>query len=115
MVTIKLMPMLPAPKQYITSPLNREFSVALQHNRGLGHLIFKFLDHTQIATHTHTQSVAIPCTRDQSVTQAATYRTHSKHNTPITMPSEEIEPATPVIKRPHNYDSQRKVIQDRRL
>ena len=43
------------------------------------------------------------CTSDQRVAEAATYKTHNRHNRRIAMPSAGLEPATPAIKRPRTY------------
>ena len=56
-----------------------------------------------------------PLYSDQSVTQAATYTTRNKHNRRISVPSGGFEPATPAIKRPHNYNLDCTVIRDGRL
>ena len=82
-------------------------------NCGRGSWMLKFLDHTQ--SDTHTQSAGLLCTSDQSVAQAANYTTHKKHSRPITMPSEGFEPATPAIKRMHNYNFHRTVTGYRRI
>ena len=61
----------------------------------------------------HIHSVGLLWTSDQSITQAATYKTHTKHNRGITMLSEGFEPTTTAIKRLHNYYLDRTVTRDR--
>jgi len=58
-------------------------------------LVLKILYNTKLETHTHThthtRTVELLYTSDQLVTQTGTYKTHYKHNRPISMPSAGLE------------------------
>jgi len=66
----------------------------------------RFLDYTQLDTHTHTNThpVGLLCTIDEPVTQTATYTTPNMHNRRTTVPSTGFEHAIPSIKGPMAYD-----------
>jgi hypothetical protein len=76
------------------------FSVALQTKGGLGRLVFMFLDHTQLDTHTHAHTL---WTSDQLFSEAGTHTTHNKYNRRTSMPSTGFEPASPAIKRTQTF------------
>jgi len=73
--------------------------------------LLKFLDHTQLDTHTHTQNyththihpVVLLWRSDEHVAVAATYTTHNKHKRRTPMPSAGLESAIPAIERPQIY------------
>jgi hypothetical protein len=52
---------------------------------------------------TQTLSVGLLWTRDQPVSEAATYTTQNKHKVRISTPSIGFEPAIPEIDKPQNY------------
>jgi hypothetical protein len=54
-------------------------------------------------THTHIQSVGLLWTKDRLVATAAIYITHDRHKRRKSIPSAELEPATPAIKRQRTY------------
>jgi len=61
--------------------------------------LLRFLDHTQLDTHTHTHPVGHLYKSDQLVPQAATYITHKKHKRRTSILSAGLEPAMPATKR----------------
>ena len=63
--------------------------------------MLRFLDHTQLDT--HTESVELLWTRDQLGAEVATHTTHTKHKKRISMPSAGFEPAIPATERPMTY------------
>lgn len=71
------------------------FCVAQLPHSNLGRSLLRFLNHTQI--HTHTQTVGLPSTNDQLVAVATTNMTHDKLKTPTFIPSADF--AIPAIKR----------------
>jgi hypothetical protein len=91
MLKIKLMSLLAAPHTVYQQSTELEILCGAADNCSVGSGLLKILDHTQ--------SVGLLCTSNQSVTQAATYTTHNKHNRRITISSGGFEPTTPEIKR----------------
>jgi len=82
--------------------------VAQAPQSGLGALILRFLDHTQLDTHTH--PVGLLRTSDQLVAEAATYATHNKHKTQhiddlngIRTRNISIQETTDLRHRPHSH------------
>lgn len=53
-------------------------------------------------THYQTDTIELLCTSDKRTAQAVTCATHNKHNRRRSMPSTELETATPAIDRPQN-------------
>jgi len=64
-----------------------------QPNSDKGRLILRFLDHTQLDTHSS----------DQLVAEVTTYTTHNKHQRPKSIPSAGFEPAVSRIERLQTY------------
>jgi hypothetical protein len=69
------------------------YSVTQQPNSDKGRLILRFLDHTQLDTHSS----------DQPVAEAATYTAQTEHQRPKYMSSAEFEPEVSAIERPRTY------------
>jgi hypothetical protein len=63
----------------------------------LGRLI---VDVSKPRTIRHIYPIGLPWNSDQPVAEAATYTTHNKHKSQISMPSAACEPAIPKLKRP---------------
>ena len=86
--------------------------------------LLKFLDHTQLDTHTHTHTlthththththslthpVALLWTSDQPFAKAAIYTTRNNHNKRTFIPLAGLEAAIPAIKRLHTHALDRK-------
>ena len=77
-------------------------SVTQQPNFGLSRLFLRFLDHTQLYTHTH--MVTLLWTSDQPVADATTYTTYNKHKRRTSMFSAGFRPEMPAIDRRQTYD-----------
>jgi hypothetical protein len=63
--------------------------------------LLKFLDHTQLYTHTH--PLGFLWMSDHLVADVATCTTHKKHKRRTSMSSARFEPPIPTIKRPQTY------------
>ena len=80
------------------------FFVAQQPNSGNGSLLVEdSWSHTASHTHTHTHTLGLVCTRDQPVTQDATYTSHNKHKRRTSTSSAGFEPALPASERLQTY------------
>ena len=74
-------------------------------------LLFRFLDHTQLDTHT----VGLLCTSDQLVAEAATCTAHNKHYTKYTHSFVEIRTCSPSIRAAANLQLKRRLTWRTRL
>ena len=72
----------------IILPSTYNYFGARQPNSGPVRLIFRFLNHTI----RHTDPVGLLRTSDQTIAEAATYKTQNKHNIRTFMPSAGFEP-----------------------
>ena len=75
-----------SPREFTSSPQKTEESLSFfifcggVSHFGRCHLVLRFLDHTQLNTHTHTHPAELLWTSDQPIAQAATYTKLKKTN-----------------------------------
>jgi hypothetical protein len=83
--------------------------VALQPKTGQAASFLRFIDHTQLHTHTHARAVGLFWTSDELIAEAATYTTRNKQMSRIPMPSAGFEAAIATIKLPQTYTLDRTI------
>jgi hypothetical protein len=78
--------------------------VTLQPKSGLDSLFLRSLYYIQLDTHTHTNTVELLCTRDQTLAETAIYTTHQEqHKRRTSMPSAGIRTHDPSKKAAADY------------